>query len=76
MSGTIFGSGRTGVSKAQPPPIANLEEDQGQEGSHYKVLVIGGGGDSYELGKEGWSAHLWETRKGIREKMRCIGKDK
>lgn len=56
MSGTVFGSGRTGAGKTQPPPpppIKNLEEDQGQEGSNYKVLVIGDAGDSSELGKQG-----------------------
>lgn len=53
MSGTLFGSGRTGVGETQTRPITDLEEDQCQEGNGHKVLVVGDGGGGRELGMHG-----------------------
>lgn len=41
------------MGETQPVALTNLEEDRCQEQSNYQVLVIGDGGDSRELGKEG-----------------------
>lgn len=69
LSGTLLGSGRTGVGETQAVPATSLEEAQCREGRSCKVLVAGDGGGGSGPGMQARSTYLGEIRKGFEEKI-------